>query len=429
MTLAEARPHTRKWIFSVDDHTFEGPGTFTERVPKAMVGDVPSIVDHNGGDAWLIDGEPVPITVGDGMASWEVADRPSIEERHVSQGAGSAVFPGYKLHVETSEMAAVPRTSEERRRRGIVRVEEDFRPGVYDIDARVKDMDADGVWASVLIPSITFGFAGQRFSLMKDPEVGLACARAYNDWLDEEIASVHPERFVCSQVPWLRDPVVAAAEVRRNAARGFTAVLFPENPERFGFPSIHSSHWDPFFEACEETHTILNLHLGSGLKAQAVSTDSPVQVAKSSFIVNPALSAVDWIFSQVFIRFPDLKCALTEGGIDFVPLVYGRLSTLWDDSLGSGWTADIRPDEVLLRNFWYAALFDVGAYLFIDKHCPTHGMVETDFPHADTFWPDSHAHLTDRLSDLSAEGQDRFLFENAAALYRKQVPQVGEARS
>ncbi len=52
-------------------------------------------------------------------------------------------------------------------------------------------------------------------------------------------------------------------EIRRNAERGCHAVSFSENPQGLGYPSIHTSHWDPFFAACEETGTVINLHVGS----------------------------------------------------------------------------------------------------------------------------------------------------------------------
>jgi predicted TIM-barrel fold metal-dependent hydrolase len=412
----------RPWIFSVDDHLFEDGEAFVNRVPKRLVAECPRLVDHDGGDAWLMDGVPVPVTFGDGMVSWEGDDRPRIRERHIGGTQGHGGMSAYKVSDETPVVVVGSGPAQERRLRGRVRVKEDFRQGVFDLDARVRDMDTDGVWASVLIPSITFGFAAQKLSMIKNPQAALASVRAYNDYLYEEVKGGHPDRFVCSQAPWLRNPAEGAAEIRRNAARGFTAMLFPENPERFGFPSIHTREWDPMFHACQETGTVLNIHLGTGLGAMSVSSDSPLPVGKAAFIVNPAVSAIDWVFSGIMLRFPQLKVSFTEGGIDFVPLVYGRLATLFDDTLDGYWDADITPAEVFLRNFWFAALFDVGAYQFIDTHCPTHGMVETDYPHVDTVWPHSREHLERRVAGLPEEARTRFLYANAAELYRHPTP-------
>jgi predicted TIM-barrel fold metal-dependent hydrolase len=415
-TPTSQNPPLGEWIFSADDHLLESAANFADRFPRELRDRAPRIVDHNGGDAWLIEDEPVPISIGDGVASWPVADRPLLSKRAAS---GYLRSPG---HGRPEPLTGRKMTTAERLDRNLVRVEEDFRPSVYDPAARVADMERDGVWGSVLIPSITFGFAGQRFSLYKDAEVGLACVRAYNDWLHEEVAGAHPGRLVCSQVPWLRDPELAAREVRRNAERGFTAMLFPENPERFGFPSIHSGQWDPIFAACEETNTVLNVHLGTGLKAIAVSSDSPLPVARATLAVNPALSAFDWIFSGIPLRFPNIKVAMTEGGIDWVPLVYGRIETFGPDRVEDNWYGDVSPAEVLLRNFWFAALFDVGAYAFLEEHCPDHVMLETDFPHGDSFWPESQQHFGGRLATLAPDFRRRIASENAAALYRQPAP-------
>src|SRR5262245_28533997 len=61
-----------------------------------------------------------------------------------------------------------------------------MRPGCYDVDARVRDMDVNGVWASVNFPSQITGFCGSVFSGVDDADLGAACVRAWNDWLYEE---------------------------------------------------------------------------------------------------------------------------------------------------------------------------------------------------------------------------------------------------
>src|SRR5207253_935293 len=141
---------------------------------------------------------------------------------------------------------------------------DEFRPSVSDGVARLRDMDVAGIWASLCFGSTIWGFAGTRFSKFRDAELGLACLRAYNDWMYEEWCGTDRARFIPSQLPWFRDPQVAADEIRRNAARGVHAVSFSENPEGLGFPSIYDADaWDPFFAACAETDTVVNLHVGS----------------------------------------------------------------------------------------------------------------------------------------------------------------------
>ena len=92
-----------------------------------------------------------------------------------------------------------------------------MRPGCYDVDARVRDMDINGVWASVNFPSQITGFCGRVFFSVPDRELGVACIRAWNDWLFEEWYQRHPDRIVPLGITYLADPALAADEIRRNA--------------------------------------------------------------------------------------------------------------------------------------------------------------------------------------------------------------------
>ena len=46
---------------------------------------------------------------------------------------------------------------------------EQMRPGCYDVDARVRDMDINGVWASLNFPSQITGFCGRVFFACSGP--------------------------------------------------------------------------------------------------------------------------------------------------------------------------------------------------------------------------------------------------------------------
>ena len=108
-----------------------------------------------------------------------------------------------------------------------------LRPGCYDIDERVKDMDANGVLGSLCFPSFP-QFCGQLFARTEDKDVALAMVRAYNDWHIDEWCGTQPGRFIPCSLPAIWDPEVLAAEVRRTAAKGAHAVTFSENPSKLG---------------------------------------------------------------------------------------------------------------------------------------------------------------------------------------------------
>jgi len=127
-----------------------------------------------------------------------------------------------------------------------------MRPGCYDVDERVRDMNAGGQLAGLNFPNFT-GFSGQVLNQGPDRDINEIMIRAYNDWHVDEWCGAHPGRFIpCGILP-LFDIELAAAEVRRLASKGCHAVTFSENPQALNMPSIHSGAWDPLFAACCET--------------------------------------------------------------------------------------------------------------------------------------------------------------------------------
>ncbi|MDQ1372738.1 MAG: hypothetical protein QOJ09_76, partial [Actinomycetota bacterium] len=110
---------------------------------------------------------------------------------------------------------------------------DEMRPGCYEPKARVEDMEMNWVDASLCFPTFP-RFCGQTFSEGKDKELGLACVRAYNDWMVEEWCGDSGGALIPLTLVPLWDAELAAAEVRRNAERGVRAVCFSEIPPHLG---------------------------------------------------------------------------------------------------------------------------------------------------------------------------------------------------
>jgi predicted TIM-barrel fold metal-dependent hydrolase len=285
-------------------------------------------------------------------------------------------------------------------------------------------MDLTGVWASLCFGSTLWGFAGSRFSRMQDPDVGLACLQAWNDWMLNEWCAADRRRFIPCQLPWLRDPEIAAREVRHNAERGFRAVSFSENPEGLGYQSIYDRAWDPFFRACEETETVVNLHVGSSGKVANPSSMSPPEVVAALFPVSGIETVVDWIYARVPLRHPELRIVLSEAGVSWVPMVIERLRRAHRHVPASEvWSAqDPHPVELLHRNFYFASVEDPSAFRMLDAVDADHVMVETDFPHMDSTWPACQAMIRSELEGLAASVIAKVCFDNASQLYRHPPP-------
>jgi predicted TIM-barrel fold metal-dependent hydrolase len=237
-------------------------------------------------------------------------------------------------------------------------------------------------------------------------------------------AGTYPERIIPLQIPWLSDPVVAAEEIRANAERGFKAVSFAENPANIGLPSVHTDHWDPFLRACEETETVVCLHTGSSAWTAATSPGAPLELLTTLFPANALASAADWVWARIPLRFPGIKIAMAEGGIGWVPMLLDRLDYVVHHSAQQGgvWDGPLLPSEALRRNFWFCTI-DIGSTFELREHIGVdHICLESDYPHADSTWPDTQPNAHAALHDVDADVVRKVTWENAARLFRHPVP-------
>jgi predicted TIM-barrel fold metal-dependent hydrolase len=383
--LPEPSPReVRYTVISVDDHVVEPPDMFEGRVPDRLADRAPRIVE-----------------TPEGHQVWE------FEGAQFSQVGMNAVAG---------------------RRPETVKLEpfrfEQMRPGCYDVHARVHDMDINGVWASVNFPSMITGFCGRVFFNASDRDVGLACVRAWNDWLFEEWYSEFPERIIPLGITYLADPAIAAVEIRRNAARGFTGVSLPERPHMIGLPSLWDrEHWDPIIDACVETDTVVSLHVGSAGSVLGPTGGPNLQLGATLFGQLSLHACAEWLWSAYPLDRPTLKIAMSEGGIGWVPMLLDRLDNIIDRSgYGLGW--DIRPADVLQRNFWFCTLDDPSTIDARHRIGVENIMVETDYPHGDGTWPDTQFVIERYWGHIPNDELRAMCSENAASLYRHPLPDV-----
>lgn len=390
-------------IISVDDHLVEPPWMFNGRLPRSLQPEAPRVVKkEDGSEAWVF-------------------------EDQVFSQIGLNAIVGRRRDTWNREPARFS----------------DMRKGCWDIDARIADMDLNGVWASLNFPSQVAGFCGRIFSGAKNPELGLAVTRAWNDWLFDEWYSPHPERIIPMGITWLADAETGADEIRRNADRGFTAVTLPERPQNIGYPALHTGYWDPIIRACAETDTVICLHVASTGGHFDIPNDVEFYPLRATLFGELSMIAcAEWLWSRYPVTYPSLKIAMSEGGIGWVAMMLDRLDNLTDRADmglmlddtdirdrsglpfpdGYDWNTGLRPAEVLMRNFWFCTIDDPSTIDTRERIGVDHIMVEVDYPHSDSTWPNTQAVLKKAWGHLPVEDLRKMTHLNAARLFRHPLP-------
>ena len=367
---------------SVDDHVVEPAHVFVDHIDPKFRDRAPRIVDRDGAQGWLWEDRFYPLSF-QGNANTRLF-------REGESGRGDDLY---------------------------ARRYEDMIPAVYDVHARVRAMDEDGVQAELLFPTFP-RFGGTLFLEAEDRDLGLAIVRAWNDWMLDEWCAAYPERFVPQTLVPLWDVPAAVAEIERCAAKGSRAVLFIENPHPLGLPSFPTGHWRPVFEACNETGLPLSMHIGTSSGLLSPSPESTPSVGIALCGVNSMSALGDLIYSGTFNGLPNCRVALSEGGAGWVPYVLERLDYTWERSRYEGLRNTERPSEVFAQNIWVCMISDLYAIRNRDLIGIDKLMWEADFPHNDSNWPNSRKMLADAMVDVSDGEAERIAELNARELYR-----------
>jgi len=368
-------------IISVDDHVVEPPHLWQTWLPKKHRERGPKVELLPTGEVKMLDGRYIehPGTSGKLCAWWNYDGNYFSLKRYIA-----AV--GYP----PEEVDMYPITYDE------------MRPGCWQPKERIKDMEMNGVESSLCFPNYP-RFCGQIFSEAADKELALACIKAYNDWMVDEWCGDSDGRLIPLIIVPLWDADLAAAEIRRNAARGVRAVAFSELPPWLGLPSIHSGYWDPFFQACDETGTVISMHIGSGTKTLQTSADAPASIGATMIFTNSAASMLDYLMSDVLKQFPNLKLLYAECQIGWIPYVLERADDIWRTHLWSHKEAHPELPSTYYKDRIYSCFFkDEVGVLMLDRIGADQVCFETDYPHQDGTWPKSKQvaeHLFGHLDD------------------------------
>lgn len=385
-------------IISVDDHVVEPPDLFLRWLPSRFRDQAPRVERH----------------------PWEY----SPEGRHwpfrpAAEGPVTDFWAYEDLRVVIHGATACAGVPTDARTRLPVAYE-DMRPGYHSVRERLEDMDVNHVERSLCFPTFP-RFCGQTFLEAHDKELALACVRAYNDWTVDEWCGDSGGRLLPLCLVPLWDPHEAAAEVRRNAARGVRAVTFPELPSKLGLASIHDrrQHWDPFFAACDETGTVICMHIGSSSGFSTTSPDAPPAVVATLTTMNSQMAMADWLLSGVLARFPRLKVAFSESQVGWMPFMLERVDNLFakGSATAAVHPAITQPPSSYLPGRVYGCFFE-DDFGIASRHAVGVDQItfETDYPHQDTTWPHTLAYAQRALAGLPQDEVWKIVRGNAMTM-------------
>jgi uncharacterized protein len=376
---------------SSDSHVNEPPDMFEKRLPAHLRDRAPHCIDlDNGGQAWVFEDVDDPMPLGLTAVNFRATkrfDRAAFKER----------FLEYRDGIQ----------------RGVRY--EDILPGSYDPVARLAEQDEDHVDAEVLYNSPTV-WAGVKAG--RDPELRLACFRAYNDWM-AEFTDVAPERNIGVGLVPNTGIDDAVSEMKRCVTElGLRSVAIESYPN--GSASSSDPVDDRFWGTAVELGIPVALHAtftfppnSSALFAKG-DQRLGIEAAKGSY--ERVLESM--ILDGVFDRFPELTFVGAEVNCGWLPFWLEQFDNSYRrHGKDLGINLSMLPSEYFRRNSLITFIVDqvgVDARHLIGVE---NMMWCSDFPHSVSNWPIDVEIGLEQMQDASAAEKERMMWRTCADLY------------
>lgn len=367
-------------IVDCDAHVNEPPDLWEKRVAAKWKDRAPRVERSDKGEIWLFDG---------GKERWPVG---------LTAVAGLSFFDYRPMGITYETM----------------------RPGSFDPKARLDDMDADGIYAQVLYPSVTLKGA-KVYS--DERELQLACVRAYNEWLGEFCAGSGGRLVPTAILPTtgLDD---AIDEVEWALAHGHKGCVISSFPNGSLDPKPED---DRFWARVQEARLPVSVHIGSFVRGSLASRRE--SWSSLAFVGMAALTKAggqtlpvvcDILFSGIFQRFPGLRIVLVESNIGWIPTLLEQADDMF---MRYRWyTGAVNeqkefPSDIFHRNFWATFMVDTVGMDLRHRMNVGHLMWSSDYPHSGSDWPNSRVSIERVFRDVPKDQVRRMLHENCKTLY------------
>jgi predicted TIM-barrel fold metal-dependent hydrolase len=288
---------------------------------------------------------------------------------------------------------------------------------------RLRDMDLDGIDASVLFPN-----KGLAMWATPDPRFALAQCRVYNDWVWETFGP-HVERMSPAAALATGDLEGSIAEVERVARMGFRVLTLPCKPiwgaHDVDHPNYNLPVFDPLWAAIQDAGLPITFHVSTGRDPRAARGNGGAVINYVSHSLSPTIEPVaNLCASGVLDRFPGLRFATIEAGIGWLPW----LLTAMDEAYRKHhfWVRPkLRqlPSEYFRAHGFASFQEDAPGLLLAERYdlmdCIMWG---NDYPHHEGTWPHSAPAIERTMGTLTDSQRAKVLGGNAARLFGFRVP-------
>ena len=367
-------------IISSDSHIVEPADLWTSRIESTYRERAPQLIREGNSDMWYSDGEKLMgVTVG---------SQPGVRFEDQEKMKNTAVF-------------------------------EEIRPGAYNPDEHVKDMEIDGVEASVIYPSM-----GLFLFTVQDSQLLDAIFRVYNSWLSE-FCNAHPKLLNGIAMINVDDPALAGKELERcNSIGGLSGSMITCYLPWGG--SYSDPKFDVLWATAQDLGMPLSLHAATNRPARGQPITHgdprdprPAHQANRDHWVRECLS--DIIFDGVLERFPKLQVGAVEFEVSWVPHFLDRIDyTYTQRSIKPSWhryNEDMLPSDYFHRNVFVGFQEDGLGIRLRDIVGVDNLQWGSDYPHSEGTFPRSREILGEILSDCSDEEKAKIAGDNAARIY------------
>ena len=283
---------------------------------------------------------------------------------------------------------------------------------VSDPDLRIKDMELDGVDAEVL-----YGILGAA-SKLSDHEAANEMYRIYNDWLSD-FCSHYPGRHIGLACLPYGDIDAAVQEIHRVKDLNLRGI---ELSCSWDMEPMYHPCWEPLWQTINEVGLPLHFHTFPAMDpAKRVGLDrnssrAAVFTIVSGFQMNLVNIVAAIIGKAVLERYPNIRIALGESGIGWLPYALDRMDFEWEDrfhDLG----LKMKPSDYWRRQCKATFQFDTIGTKLVDDIGVESLMWGSDYPHGDGVWPESDKYIAAQFGHLPDDVVRKITCDNAVEFY------------